>query len=129
MDLYDIAIARKLSGGGGGGGGSSDFSTAEVTIINNSLRDADFTILSAYGDPSEGWGLSPNTLPNCIFGTYPTVSSNSTVSIPIVVCNGHSLFSVSGVYITTSENVELINADEHIYDVSGNCTITITEAP
>ena len=31
MDLYDIAIARKLSGSGGGGG-SSDFSTAEVTI-------------------------------------------------------------------------------------------------
>lgn len=33
MDLYDIAVARKLSGGSGGGGGNSDFSTAEVTII------------------------------------------------------------------------------------------------
>lgn len=33
MDLYDIAIARKLSGGGGGGGGGdSDFSIAQVTV-------------------------------------------------------------------------------------------------
>lgn len=32
MDLFDIAVARKLSSGGGGGGGSSDFSTATMTI-------------------------------------------------------------------------------------------------
>ena len=30
MDLFDIAVARKLSGGGGGGGG--DFDTATVTF-------------------------------------------------------------------------------------------------
>lgn len=32
-DLFDVVVARKLSGGGGGGG-SSDFSTATVTLIN-----------------------------------------------------------------------------------------------
>ena len=37
MDLYDIAIARKLSGGGGGGG-SSDFSTATVTVVNGNIN-------------------------------------------------------------------------------------------
>ena len=31
MDLFDVVIARKLSGGGGGG--SSDFSTASVTFV------------------------------------------------------------------------------------------------
>lgn len=31
MNLYDIAIAKKLSGGGGGGGGG-DFYTAEATL-------------------------------------------------------------------------------------------------
>ena len=31
MDLFDIAVARKLSGGGGGGG-SSDFTTCTLTI-------------------------------------------------------------------------------------------------
>lgn len=34
MDLYDIAVARKLSGGSGGGG-SSDFTTANVTLVKN----------------------------------------------------------------------------------------------
>ena len=38
MDLYDIAVARKLSGGsGGGGGGSSDFSTAQVTVVESEI--------------------------------------------------------------------------------------------
>lgn len=32
MDLYDIAVARKLSGGSGGGGGSSDFEQITVTF-------------------------------------------------------------------------------------------------
>ena len=30
-DLFDIVVARKLSGGGGGG--SSDFSTAQLTVV------------------------------------------------------------------------------------------------
>ena len=32
MNLYDVAIARKLSGGGGGG--SSDASTAKITLVD-----------------------------------------------------------------------------------------------
>lgn len=38
MNLYDIAIAKKLSGGGGGGG-SSDFAVATVTVIPDGLPD------------------------------------------------------------------------------------------
>ena len=109
------------------GGGSSDFSTAQVSVVNNSSGEADINILSSYGDCSADWELSPNTLPVCVFGTYLTVPSNSTDSVPIVVYKGHSLFGVSGAKITTSGNVELIDADNHIYDVSGDCTITITD--
>ena len=36
MDLFELAVAKKLAGGGGGGGGDSDFSTCTVTIITNS---------------------------------------------------------------------------------------------
>ena len=36
MDLYDIAIARKLSGGGGGDSGG--FSTANLTISGGDLN-------------------------------------------------------------------------------------------
>lgn len=35
MRLFDLVVASKLAGGSGGGGGSSDFSFANVTIINN----------------------------------------------------------------------------------------------
>lgn len=38
MNLYDIAIAKKLSGGGGGGG--SNFKIANVTIISNSFDES-----------------------------------------------------------------------------------------
>lgn len=37
MDLYDVIVAKKLSGGGGGG--SSDFSTATVTLICNATNE------------------------------------------------------------------------------------------
>lgn len=42
-DLFDIVVARKLSGGGGGG--SSDFSTAEVTFINADTTTAPYNSL------------------------------------------------------------------------------------
>lgn len=35
MDLFDIAIARKLSGGGGGGGGSSDSITVTMSYTSD----------------------------------------------------------------------------------------------
>lgn len=34
MNLFELAVAKKLSGSGGGGG-SSDFSVANVTVINH----------------------------------------------------------------------------------------------
>lgn len=41
MDLFDIAVAKKLAGGGGGGGGGGDFSTCTVTIHNATLLSID----------------------------------------------------------------------------------------
>ena len=35
MNYFDLAVAKKLAGGSGGGGGSSDFSTATVTLVDN----------------------------------------------------------------------------------------------
>ena len=52
MDLYDIAVARKLSGGGGGGG-SSDFKkvTVESMAVSSSITfTLDITALEAYTD-------------------------------------------------------------------------------
>ena len=52
MDLYDIAVARKLSSGGGG---SSDFSEAKITINFNlpegeTVTSTDFTLGFYYKD-------------------------------------------------------------------------------
>lgn len=41
MEVSDILLMTAFSGNGsGGGGGSSDFSTAEVTIINNTIDES-----------------------------------------------------------------------------------------
>lgn len=50
MDLFDIAVAKKLSGGGGGGGGGdSDFSLVQVTIYNNAQNGFRLMLPVLYG--------------------------------------------------------------------------------
>lgn len=56
MDLFDIAIARKLSGGGGGGGGGSSASKKQINFL-----DYDGTIVDSY-TASEWAGVS--AMPN-----------------------------------------------------------------
>jgi len=41
MNLFDVAVASKLSGGGGGGG-SSDFDVKTLTIVNGEVGDIVF---------------------------------------------------------------------------------------
>lgn len=85
MNLYDIAIARKLSGGGGGGGGG-DFSTAKVRISNN------------WGGTTTLYGaisLEENALgegsPACIY-PYITVEYGGQVpTFDVVLYKGSSL--------------------------------------
>lgn len=48
MDLFDIAVARKLSGGGGGG--DSDFSTAQMTVTGNTPIWAPIPFVDPWGD-------------------------------------------------------------------------------
>ena len=108
MDLYDIAVARKLSGGsGGGGGGSSDFSTAEVTVTisNNQLYvpyvydDENFTLLNAVIRES---------------GTY-------NIALYKGIAFG-SLYDTSAEITVTGD----IEADEGDFYITGNGTITIS---
>lgn len=47
-DLFDVVVARKLSGGGGGGG-SSDFSTAQVTLNPTAPSGYEITWRSLFG--------------------------------------------------------------------------------
>lgn len=68
MNLYDIAIAKKLSGGGGGG--SSDFSTAEVTLNLTLEGGGDRTIVETSMEvlsvdyPDENFSYACSHLPS-----------------------------------------------------------------
>lgn len=107
MDLYDVAVARKLSSGGGGG--SSDFSTAEVTVIG--------AVPTIYGS----W------LDEQSEQTIYKVSNSSGVETAynLVLYKGVSVinFAVKG-EIVLSGSIESIGNAEYI--VTGDCTITIS---
>ena len=78
MDLYDIAIARKLSSGGGGGG-SSDFSTAEVT----------FTAIGVYEDVAFGIpSISDNKLTTL---TEIVLDDGETMTVEVPLYKGYCI--------------------------------------
>lgn len=107
MDLFDIAVAKKLAGGGGGGG-SSDFSTAQVTLVNNSsvLESAIVVVVPEY---------------NCLLGEYGEIPSG-TYTMPLY--KGTLILSTNGL-----GSVSVSGACEYADDqfiITGDCTITIS---
>ena len=112
-DLFDIAIARKLSDGGGGG--SSDFSTATVTIDSQSgglvgkLVYGMMTPYFAYSALASAWGGDPTEIPIILYqGQIMLVKDDATLAIS----------SVSG-------NINY-DSGEDLYIITGDCTITIS---
>lgn len=115
MDLFDIAVAKKLAGGGGGGGGgSSDLSMATITIEGAvNITGAQIVYSSEHGTPFDFLSsveyevFKDTTIDTALYkgrgviGAYPAVIHSS---------------------ITVSGNIEEI--DTGIYVITGNCTIT-----
>ena len=116
MDLYDIAIAKKLSGGsgGGGGGGSSDFSTA--TISFDGTNDTDSVHLTG---PFTYEGIIELTADGAVGdGPYEIVLAPSGTEVWI---------EGNGTTFTVSGNIQhLGGASSPAYNVTGDCTITIS---
>ena len=109
-DLFDIVVARKLSGGGGGG--SSDFSTAQATLT--------------VGAPStiQGACILRDEYGEYIDTVYPTQASDPQV-ITAVLYKGEStvMIQTQGT-LNVSGNIEQINSNA--YNITGDCTITIS---
>lgn len=112
MDLFDIAIARKLSGGGGGGG-SSDFSTAEVTIVGDG-------------------GLTGIPLPiavidngNIIMGIIITEESPQTFTVPLYKSNAVLNILIGGTSVAETSGDVVFDEDTGSLTVSGNCSISL----
>lgn len=105
-DLFDIAIARKLSDGGGGG--SSDFSTATVQYESNAIESAFIPRID------ENLGIAPVVAENGIynvplyngkaFGIAPSDAQPSSI-----VVNGSIVY------------------DEGVFIITGNGSITIDD--
>lgn len=117
-DLFDIAVARKLSGGGGGG--SSDFSTATVTLVDSGGLGA--TLYGAFYYESEPpFVLDPHT-------TAYAYTDQGTVEI--VLYKGSALIDANdvtdqGATFTVSGNASALTPMPMI-NVTGDCTITIS---
>lgn len=104
MNLYDIAIARKLSGGGGG---SSDFSTAEVTIT-----------LSG----SQPMIMLPHTTEMGAFeGSFGLVQNNGTYSVILYKGLALGLPNNPSIQPTLSGDITVVDG---MLLITGNGTIT-----
>ena len=118
-DLFDIVVARKLSGGGGGG--SSDFSTAQVTLVNSTAESLDISLLPTYA-VEEGMGCTICTLGD-------QLSSNTSVTIPIVLYKGGCIwatYSVDAYADYTFTGTGSVSMDLGMPFITGDCTITIS---
>ena len=108
-----------------GGGGSSDFSTAEVTIINN-----------------KEWYIQAANCPvalvedEMLIGGF-AVDPNSQSVFDVIIYKGyaHILEIMTGANIDTPIDLEteaslsgnaVYNAEDELIDITGDCTITIS---
>lgn len=99
----------------GGGGGSSDFSTAEVTIINNT--SAEGYIRGAVTIEAEG------EQPACtLYDIY--YEANKTITDNLVLYKGGAVIEIQGINPLISGNIESLG--DHMYLVTGDGTITIS---
>lgn len=103
------------------GGGESDFSTAEVTVVNN--YENAFAIHASFTmDNDEAHTSVPDT---------DSSNIGDRTKLKIILYKGNAVMSISGFplsaapTITTSGNIQIIEID-HIYIISGDCTITIS---
>lgn len=114
------------------GGGSSDLSTAEVTVVNSLSTFVSITFYGAIGDYSEDFDFSPNTLPNCVCTKYAEQSRNTTEVYNLALYEEHGIMSMNSSYtVSVTGNIELLMTEEEyvIYDITGDCTITVLDSP
>lgn len=145
-DLFDIVVARKLSGGGGGttvealsvtqngtytaptgkayspvtvnvsGGGSSDFSTATVTVVNNYTAGFNWSLPNAVADAEEGYYSSQGD-------AYIETGTNT---FDAILFKGYGSLHAPTGGRTISISGDIEDDGDHYYIITGDCTITIS---
>lgn len=108
MDLYDIAIAKKLSGSGGGGG-SSDFSTATVTYETDQV----FPLYMARAD-------------DLMEGLTPMVRTEGEYIVPLYKGKAFAIWpqSIEDLEIETTGDITF-DSEHKVFTITGDGTISI----
>jgi len=112
MNLFDVAVASKLSGGGGGGG-SSDFTTATVTMIS------DYEL--------EEWPSAAQIVDiggiDMLSGSTGYQVSTTPVTMTVALYKGKSFVFFSDTVSTKSGGIE--DGPDGGYIVTGDCTVKL----
>ena len=110
MDLFELAVAKKLAGGGGGGGGgSSDFSTAELSVDISGNAGVAIPSLFNIGDQIIAVSMTINRS-----GTYTFIMYKGSCGISLLSANNY----------TVNGNATDMGGGSVL--ATGDCTITIT---
>lgn len=123
MKIYDMLLANAMMGEGGGGGGG-DFSTAEVTIINDTASEVtiDNCPIVDEGELSGGIVLSANTESTITLILYKGHTYIYAISVGGTPMEDGTGITVTGDIVNESDEYEVYIV------VSGNGTITIASA-
>lgn len=116
-DFLSIAGYEDPAGGGGGGGGDSDFSTAALTIVN----DTAVTIHNTWFVPQAFDGEEDDSTSG-IFIYAEDGSSPHTVIL--YKGKAQAYFPSDGYLITTSGDIE--DDGDGYYIITGDCTVTVS---
>ena len=127
---YVLDLQEKIDTGGGGGGGSSDFSVAEVTLVNSASE----TLMAinaplAFEENALGEGAPPASFPVM----NSSVESGGTLTLKVILYKGNGVIDLasnsSNFVISLSDDIESIGAEMALVHVHGNGTITFSNKP
>jgi len=128
-NLNTLLGEQLLDGGGsGGGGGSSDFSTAEVTLVNSANTNKVVMIPKIYE-------AEPPVERNASVSSVVNIQANETLVLNVPLYKGHCSIikgtsgdQMNGDPVATSYTITSGSATSTLrrVDITGDCTITIS---
>ena len=128
MDMHDILIAKKMCccEGGGGGGGDSDFSTAEVTIVNNTSIGRNVENFPNCVEANELGSGSPAT----IYSILPvTINAGESAQFKVPLYKGTCVWAYDFNKYQVIVTGELVQPQLGLVMIQGDGTITLEIAP
>ena len=118
MNMYDVLLAKKLSGSGGGGG-SSDFSVANVTVINPG------TDMNAIRLPVilEAGALAPEQQAVLFIAFVECEPGETVFKVPLY--KGFCVYEAENSYIESTTGGVQYDENTFTMNITGDGTITL----